>query len=54
VETIRGVTGSGTVEIKIRYFLSSCRDEPTGLIQAIRRHWTIEKVQTWALVHKWR
>jgi len=38
VETIRGVNGSGTVEAEIRYFLSSCRDEPTGLVQAIRRH----------------
>jgi len=38
VETIRSVNGSGTVEAEIRYFLSSCRDEPTGLVQAIRRH----------------
>jgi hypothetical protein len=38
VETIRGVNGSGTVEAEIRYFLSSCRDEPTGLVQAVRRH----------------
>jgi hypothetical protein len=49
VETIRGVNGSGTVEAEIRYFLSSCRDDPKVLIQAIRRHWTIEKVQTWRL-----
>src|SRR4051812_17588879 len=42
VETIRGVTGSGTAEAEIRYFLSSCRDDPTVLVQAIRRHWTIE------------
>jgi predicted transposase YbfD/YdcC len=49
VETIRGVNGSGTVEAEIRYFLSSCRDDPTGLVQAIRRHWTIEKVQAWRL-----
>jgi hypothetical protein len=38
VETIRGVNGSGTVEAEIRYFLSSCRDDPTGLVQVIRRH----------------
>jgi hypothetical protein len=25
------------VEAEIRYFLSSCRDDPTVLIQAIRR-----------------
>ena len=42
VETIRGVNGSGKVEAEIRYFLSSCRDDPTVLVQAIRRHWTIE------------
>jgi hypothetical protein len=36
--------GSGKVEAEIRYFLSSCRDDPTVLVQAIRRHWTIEKV----------
>jgi predicted transposase YbfD/YdcC len=34
--------GSGKVEAEIRYFLSSCRDDPTVLVQAIRRHWTIE------------
>ena len=38
VETIRGVTGSGKVEAEIRYFLSSCRDDPAVLVQAIRRH----------------
>ena len=32
VETIRGVNGSGTVEAEIRYFLSSCRDDPTVLV----------------------
>jgi hypothetical protein len=42
VESIRGVNGSGTVEAEIRYFLSSCRDDPKVLIQAIRRHWTIK------------
>ena len=42
VETIRGVNGSGTVEAEIRYFLSSCHDDPTVLVQAIRRHWMIE------------
>ena len=47
VETIRGVTGSGKVEI--RYFLSSCRDDPRVLVQAIRRHWTIENGLHWVL-----
>src|SRR4051794_12345051 len=42
VETIRGVTGSGKVEAEIRYFLSSCGDDAKVLVQAIRRHWTIE------------
>ena len=47
VETIRGVNGSGKVEI--RYFLSSCRDDPMVLVQAIRRHWTIENGLHWIL-----
>ena len=49
VETIRGVNGSGKVEADIRYFLSSCHDDPTVLVQAIRRHWTIENGFHWAL-----
>jgi len=40
VETIRGANGCGKVEI--RYFLSSCGDDPSVLVQAIRRHWSIE------------
>ena len=31
------------------YFLSSCRDDPTGLVQTIRRHWTIENGLHWVL-----
>jgi hypothetical protein len=46
VETIRGVNGTGKVEAEIRYFLTSCGDDPAVLVRAIRRHWTIEKVQT--------
>jgi len=42
---IRGVNGSGKAEI--RYFLSSCRDDPTVLVQAIRRH--IENGLPWVL-----
>ena len=49
VETIRGVNGSGKVEAEIRYFLSSCRDDPTVLVQAIRRHWAIENGLHWVL-----
>ena len=49
VETIRSVNGSGKLEAEIRYFLSSCRDDPTVLIQAIRRHWTIENGLHWVL-----
>jgi predicted transposase YbfD/YdcC len=49
VETIRGVKGSGKVEAEIRYFLSSCRDDPAVLVQAIRRHWTIENGLHWVL-----
>jgi len=49
VETIRGVTGSGKVEAEIRYFLSSCRDGPKVLVQAIRRHWSIENGLRWVL-----
>jgi predicted transposase YbfD/YdcC len=47
VETIRGVNGSGTVEAEIRYGLSSCGDDPKVLIQAIRRHWTIDNGLPW-------
>ena len=49
VESIRGVNGSGKVEAEIRYFLSSCHDDPTVLVQAIRRHWTIENGLHWIL-----
>jgi len=49
VESIRSVNGSGKTEAEIRYFLSSCRDDPKVLIQAIRRHWTIENGLHWVL-----
>src|SRR3954453_23924247 len=35
VETIRGVTGRGKVEAEIRYFLTSCGDDPVTLARAI-------------------
>ncbi len=49
VETIRSINGSGKVEAEIRYFLSSCQDEPAVLVQAIRRHWNIENCLHWVL-----
>src|SRR3712207_2009294 len=41
VEAIRGVNGSSKVESEIRYFLSSCRDDPAVLAPAIRSHWPL-------------
>jgi len=49
VEAIRGVNGSSKVESEIRYFLSSCRDDPAVLAQAIRSHWAIENALHWVL-----
>jgi len=37
------------VKSKIRYFLSSCRDDPASLGQAIRSHWAIENGLHWVL-----
>jgi predicted transposase YbfD/YdcC len=42
VETIRSITGTYKVEAEIRYFLTSCRDDPVTLARAIRRHWSVE------------
>jgi predicted transposase YbfD/YdcC len=47
VETICGVTGTGKVEV--RYFLTSCGDDPAVVVQAIRRHWSIENALHWVL-----
>jgi predicted transposase YbfD/YdcC len=49
VETIRGVNGTSKVEAEIRYFLSSCRDDPAVLARAIRAHWGIENALHWVL-----
>src|ERR687883_1899116 len=49
VETIRGVTGRGRVEAEIRYFLTSCGDDPVTLARAIRRHWSVENGLHWVL-----
>jgi predicted transposase YbfD/YdcC len=49
VETIRSVASTGQVEAEIRYFLSSCRDDPVVLGRAIRKHWAIENALHWVL-----
>ena len=49
VETIRSVNGTGPVEAEIRYFLTSCNDDPAVLVRAIRRHWSIENALHWVL-----
>jgi predicted transposase YbfD/YdcC len=49
IETIRSVNGSGRIEAEVRYFLSSCPDDPAMLVTAIRRHWSIENNLHWVL-----
>ena len=50
VESIRSVNNAPTkVESEIRYFLSSCPDDPAILGQAIRSHWAIENTLHWVL-----
>ena len=49
VETIRGVSGAGKVEAETRYFLTSRGDDPAVLVQAIRRHWSVENALHWVL-----
>ena len=49
VESIRSVHGTDKVESEIRYFLSSCRDNPTVPGAAIRAHWSIENAVHWVL-----
>jgi predicted transposase YbfD/YdcC len=49
VESIRSLNGVPKVESEIRYFLSSCRDDPAILGQAIRSHWAIENALHWVL-----
>ena len=49
VESIRSVNGTPKVESEIRYFLSSCPDDPAVLGQAIRSHWAIENTLHWVL-----
>jgi predicted transposase YbfD/YdcC len=49
VETIRGVHGTGKTGAEVRYFLTSCGDDPAVLVRAIRRHWSIENALHWVL-----
>src|SRR3982751_1501083 len=42
VESLRSTNGAPKVETEIRYFLSSCRDDPIVLGPANRQHWAIE------------
>jgi predicted transposase YbfD/YdcC len=49
VEAIRSVNGTPKVETESRYFLSSCRDDPAILGNAIRTHWAIENRLHWVL-----
>ena len=49
VEAIRGVNGTPKAEAEIRYFLSSCGDDPAVLARAIRTHWGIENAVHWVL-----
>src|SRR3954453_959661 len=49
VESLRSTSGAPKVETEIRYFLSSCRDDPVVLGQAIRQHWAIENALHWVL-----
>lgn len=49
VETIRNVNGTSKTEADIRYFLSSCKDAPEVLADAIRLHWRIENNLHWVL-----
>src|SRR5215213_5030137 len=49
VETIRGVHSTGQVEAEIRYFLTSCSDDPAVLVRAIRQHGGVENALHWVL-----
>jgi len=49
VESIRSVNSAPKVEAEIRYFLSSCPDDPAVLGRAIRSHWAVENALHWVL-----
>ena len=46
---IRQVQHQPGTHVELRYYLTSCSDAPTVLIQAIRRHWAIENSLHWVL-----
>jgi predicted transposase YbfD/YdcC len=45
----RGRRAGSCFIVIIRYFLSSCHDDPAVLGAAIRAHWSVENVVHWAL-----
>ena len=49
LESIRSLNGQHKVETQTRFFLSSAKDDPVLLAQAIRRHWAIENNLHWVL-----
>ncbi len=50
VESIRSVNSAPSkVESEIRYFLTSCPDNPAVLGQAVRSHWSVENALHWVL-----
>jgi predicted transposase YbfD/YdcC len=49
VEDTRGVNGTGKVTARIRYYLTSGKQQPEKLAVAIRRHWMIENGLHWVL-----
>jgi predicted transposase YbfD/YdcC len=49
IESIRSINGTHKTEAEIRYFLSSCSDDPDILARAIRQHWGIENSLHWVL-----
>jgi predicted transposase YbfD/YdcC len=49
IETIRQVPHQPGTHVELRYYLTSCSDAPTVLIEAVRRHWAIENRLHWVL-----
>src|SRR3954464_13640969 len=49
VESLRSTNGTPKVETEIRYFLSSCRDDPLVLGRGGRKHWEVGNALHWVL-----
>ena len=49
IESIRSVNGSDTITTELRYYLSSCTDDPAVQIAAVQKHWAIENSLHWVL-----